>query len=127
MKAKKFLIGVLVVSIIWFILPTCVYAIFIKFCGLVPPSEFTSKDLIILIPIAFLHGFAFVLLFFLSKGSTIARNGLLYGFLWWLGSGIVSEVGFWMVFKFPVIMMVAGVTANLTHLINGVIVEKLNK
>jgi len=127
MKSKKFLISVIVVSIIWFILPTCVYAIFIKFCGLVPPSEFTSKDLIILIPIAFLHGFAFVLLFFLSTGSAIARNGLLYGFLWWLGSGIVSEVGFWMVFKFPVIMMVAGVTANLSHLINGFVVEKLSK
>ena len=127
MRTKKFLISVIVISIIWFILPTFVYAIFIKFCGLVPPSEFTSKDLIILIPIAFLHGFAFVLLFFLSKGSAIVRNGLLYGFLWWLGSGVVAEVGFWNVFKFPTIIMVAGVTANLTHLINGIIVEKLNK
>lgn len=127
MNTKKFLISVIVVSIIWFILPAIVYAIFVKFCGLIPPSEFATKDLIILIPIAFLHGFAFVLLFFLSKGSAIARNGLLYGFLWWLGYGVVSEVGFWIVLKFPVIMMVAGVTANLTLLINGVIVEKLNK
>ncbi len=123
---RKFLISVIVVSITWFILPACVYAVFVKFCGLIPPDEFTSKDLIISIPIAFLHGFAFVLLFFLSKGSAIARNGLLYGFLWWLGYGIVSEVGFWIVLKFPAIMMVAGVTANLTLLINGIIVEKLN-
>ena len=127
MKTKKFLISVIVVSIIWCILPACVYAVFAKFFGLIQPGQFTSKDLIIMVPIAFLHGFAFVLLFFLSKGSAIARNGLLYGFLWWLGYGIVSEVGFWIVLKFPAIMMIAGVTANLTLLINGIIVEKLNK
>jgi hypothetical protein len=127
MKAKEFLLSVIVISAIWFILPAVVYAVFVRFCGLVPPSEFTSTDLAVLIPIAFLHGFAFVLLFFLSRGSAIARNGLLYGLLWWLGYGVVSEVGFWNVLKFPTIMLVAGVTANLTLLINGVIVEKLNK
>ena len=127
MRIKKFFISVIVISIIWFILPTIIYSLFIKFGGLVPPSEFATKDLGILIPIAFLHGFAFVLLFFLCEGSKIARNGLLYGFLWWLGSGIVADVGFWIVLKLPVIMMVAGVTANLTHLLDGIIVEKLSK
>ncbi|MHC4519866.1 MAG: hypothetical protein ACYTAS_14855 [Planctomycetota bacterium] len=127
MQTKKFLISVIVVSIIWFILPVGVYAIFVRFCGLIPPSEFTAEDLIISIPIAFLHGFAFVLLFFLCRGSTIARNGLLYGFLWWLGYGVVSEVGFWNALKFPTIMMVAGVTANLTLLVNGIVVEKISK
>ena len=127
MRIKKFFISLTVVSIIWFVLPTIIYTLFIKFGGLVPPSEFATKDLAILIPIAFLHGFAFVALFFLSEGSKIARNGLLYGFLWWLGSGVVAEVGFWIVFRFPIIMMIAGITANLTHLINGIIVEKLSK
>ena len=127
MRIKKFFISVIVVSIIWFILPTIIYDLFIKFGGLVPPGEFTSVKLAILIPIAFLHGFAFVLLFFLSEGSKIARNGLIYGFLWWLGSGIVAEVGFWIVLDLPVVMMIAGITANLTLLLNGIIVEKLNK
>ena len=124
---KRFIISVTTVSIIWFIFPAIIYALFVEFCGLTVPSEFTLKDLIISIPIAFLHGFAFVLLFLLSKGSKIARNGLLYGFLWWLGFGVVSEVGFWNVLNFPIIMMIVGLIANLALLINGVIVEKLNK
>lgn len=127
MRIKQFFISVIVISIIWFVLPTVVYSLFIKFGGLVPPSEFTTKNLAILIPVAFLHGFAFVLLFFLCEGSKIARNGLLYGFLWWLGSGIVAEVGFWIVLDLPFIMMIAGVTANLTLLLNGIIVEKLSR
>ena len=127
MKTRKFIVSVIVISIVWFLLPLGVYAVFVEFCGLAPPSEFTSSDLIVLIPIAFLHGFAFVLLFFLSKGSAIGRNGLLYGFLWWLGYGVVSEVGFWNVLKLPAIMMVAGVTANLTLLVNGIIVARINR
>jgi|Deesub1362B_J571_1020462.scaffolds.fasta_scaffold69843_1 uncharacterized membrane protein YccC len=73
------------------------------------------------------HGFAFVLLFFLAKGSKIAQNGLLYGFLWWLGAGVVWEVGFWIVLKYSIVTMFAGLTASLCLLIEGVIVERLSK
>ena len=127
MNTKRFIISVLIVSSIWFIFPMIVYTLYLQFFGLTPPSGFMPIDLIISIPLAFIHGFAFVLLFFFAKGSRIAQNGLLYGFLWWLGTSVVFEVGFWLVLKFSLVTMLAGLTAGLCLLIEGTIVEKLNK
>ena len=45
--------------------------------------------------------------------------------LWFLGFSIVSEVGFWIAFKFSPMIMIAGITSGLNHLINGRILEKL--
>jgi len=74
-----------------------------------------------------LGGFIFSLIFFLAKGSKIGESGLLYGFLWLLGFSVVGEVGFWLVFKFSPIIMIAGITSGLCHVINGIVVEKLRE
>ena len=125
MNVKRFVISVLIVSAVFFIFPVMIYGLFTRFLGLIPPADFGWDDLLFMIPTTILGGFVFVLIFFLAKGSKIGQNGLLYGFLWFLGFSVVSEVGFWIAFKFSPIIMIAGITSGLNHLINGLIVERL--
>jgi hypothetical protein len=80
-----------------------------------------------MIPTSILGGFIFVLIFFLAKGSKLGQSGLLYGFLWFLGFSVVSEVGFWIALKYSPIMMIAGITSGLGLLVNGIITERLSK
>jgi len=127
MNKKKFIICVLIVSVIWLIFPIPVYGLFMRFFGLVPPTGFRSLDLVFMIPTSILGGFIFVLIFFLAKGSKLGQSGLLYGLLWFLGYSVVSEVGFWIALKYSSIMMIAGITFGLGHLINGIITERLSK
>ncbi|MHC4641147.1 MAG: hypothetical protein ACYS32_05835 [Planctomycetota bacterium] len=126
MNMKRFILSVVIVSSVFFIFPIIVYGLFMRFFGLVPPAGFGWGDLFIMIPTTILGGFVFVLIFYLAKGSKIGRNGLLYGFLWFLGFSVVGEVGFWIVLKYSAVMMIAGVASGLCHLINGVIVERLS-
>jgi hypothetical protein len=127
MNMKRFIACVLIVSVIWLVFPIPVYGLFMRFFGLVPPTGFRSLDLVFMIPNSILGAFIFVLIFFLAKGSKLGRNGLLYGFLWFLGFSVVSEVGFWIALKYSPIMMIAGITSGLGHLINGIITEMLIK
>lgn len=127
MNMKRFIASVVTVSVIFFVFPIIVYDLFIRFFGLVPPADFGLTDLLVMIPTTILGGFVFVLIFFLAKGSRIGGSGLLYGFLWLLGFSVVGEVGFWLVLKFSPIMMIAGITSGLCHIINGLIVERLLK
>ena len=127
MNRKRFIACVLIVSVIWLIFPIPVYGLFMRFFGLVPPAGFRTLDLLFMIPTSFLGGFIFVLIFFLAKGSKLRQNGLLYGFLWFLGFSVVSEVGFWIALKYSPIMMIAGITSRLGHLVNGFITERLIK
>ncbi len=62
-----------------------------------------------------------------DRGSKLGQNGLLYGVLWFLGFSVVSEVGFWIVLKYSPVMMIAGITSGLCHIISGLIVERLSK
>jgi len=126
MNVKRFLASVLIVSAIFFVFPIVVYDLFIRFFGLVPPSGFGWADLLIMIPTMILGAFVFVLIFALAKGSKLGRNGLLYGFLWFLGFSVVSEVGFWIALKYSLVMMIGGITSGLCHLVNGIIVERLS-
>jgi len=127
MNTKRFVASVLIVSAIFFLFPILIYGLFMRFFALVPPTGFGWVDLFIMIPTTVLGGFVFVLIFFLAKGSKIGQNGLLYGFLWFLGFSVVSEVGFWIAFKYDSIMMIAGITSGLCDLINGIIVGRLSK
>jgi hypothetical protein len=127
MDVKRFAVSVLIVSAVFFIFPILVYDLFMRFFGLVPPADFGPGDLLIMIPTTVLGAFVFVLIFVLAKGSRLGRNGLLYGFLWFLGFSVVGEVGFWIVLKYSSVMMIAGVTSGLCHLVNGIIVERLSK
>ena len=124
---KRFISSVVIVSVIFFIFPIPVYGLFVRFFGLVPPTGFRPLDLVFMIPTSFLGGFIFVLIFFLAKGSKLGQNGLLYGFLWFLGFSVVSEVGFWIALKYSPVMMIAGITSGLGHLVNGIITERLSK
>jgi len=85
MNVKRFIIGVLIVSIVFFVFPFIVYGLFMRFFALVPPTGFSWLDLFAMIPTTILGGFVFVLIFFLAKGSKIGQNGFLYGVLWFLG------------------------------------------
>jgi len=127
MNMKRFISSVVIVSVIFFIFPIPVYGLFVRFFGLVPPTGFRPLDLVFMIPTSFLGGFIFVLIFFLAKGSKLGQNGLLYGFLWFLGFSVVSEVGFWIALKYSPVMMIAGITSGLGHLVNGIITERLSK
>jgi hypothetical protein len=127
MNVKRFIASVVIVSVIFFVFPIIVYDLFIRFFGLVPPADFGLTDLFVMVPITILGAFVFVFIFSLAKGSRIGANGLLYGFLWLLGFSVVGEVGFWLVLKFSPIMMIAGLTSGLCHIINGLIVERLLK
>jgi len=80
-----------------------------------------------MIPNSILGAFIFVLIFLLAKGSKLGQSGLLYGVLWFLGYSVVSKVGFWIALKYSPIMMIAGITSGLGHLINGIISERLIK
>ena len=124
---KRFIASVLLVSAIFFIFPIITYDLFMRFFGLVPPAGFGWADLLIMIPTTVLGGFIFSLIFFLAKGSKIGESGLLYGFLWLLGFSVVGEVGFWLVFKFSPIIMIAGITSGLGYVISGIVVEKLRE
>lgn len=124
---KRFIASVMIVSVIFFVFPIIVYDLFIRFFGLIPPAGFGWTDLLVMIPTTILGGSVFVLIFFLAKGSRIGGSGVLYGFLWLLGFSVVSEVGFWLVFKFSPIIMIAGIASGLCHIINGLIVERLLK
>ncbi len=127
MNKKRFIACVLIVSVIWLIFPIPVYGLFMRFFGLVPPTGFRTLDLVFMIPTSILGGFIFVLIFFLAKGSKLGQSGLLYGTLWFLGYGVVSEVGFWIALKYSPVMMIAGITSGLGHLVNGIITERLIK
>ena len=127
MNMKKFIACVLIVSIIWLIFPIPIYGLFVRFFGLAPPTGFQWLDLVFMIPTSILGGFIFVLIFFLAKGSKLGQNGLFYGVLWFLGFSVVGEVGFWIALKYSPIMMVAGITSGLGHLVNGIITERLSK
>jgi hypothetical protein len=127
MNKKKFIICVLIVSVIWLIFPIPVYGLFVRFLGLVPPTGFRSLDLAFMIPTSILGAFIFVMMFFLAKGSKLGQNGFLYGVLWFFGYSIVSEVGFWIALKYSPVMMIAGITSGLGHLVNGIITERLSK
>jgi hypothetical protein len=127
MNKIKFILCVLIVSVIWLIFPVPVYGLFMRFFGLVPPAGLRTLDLLFMIPTSILGGFIFVLIFFLAKGSKLGQSGLLYGFLWFLGFSVVSEVGFWIALKYSPIMMIAGITSGLGHLVNGIITERLSK
>jgi hypothetical protein len=124
---KRFISAVLIVSVIFFIFPIPVYDLFMRFFGLVPPAGFRPLDLVFMIPTSILGSFIFVLIFFLAKGSKLGQNGLLYGFLWFLGFSVVGEVGFWIALKYSPVMMIAGITSGLGYLVNGIIVERLSK
>jgi hypothetical protein len=127
LNKKKFVTCVFIVSIVWLVFPVPVYGLFVRFFGLVPPAGFRTLDLAFMIPTSILGGFIFVLIFFLAKGSKLGQSGLLYGCLWFLGFSVVSEVGFWIALKYSPIMMTAGITSGLGHLINGIITERLSK
>ncbi len=127
MNMKRFIACVLIISVIWLIFPIPVYGLFMRFFGLVPPTGFRTLDLVFMIPTSILGGFIFVLIFFLAKGSKLGQSGLLYGSLWFLGFSVVSEVGFWIALKYSPIMMIAGITSGLSHLVNGIITERLSK
>ena len=127
MNMKRFIASVLLVSAIFFIFPIITYDLFMRFFGLVPSAGFGWADLLIMIPTTVLGGFIFSLIFFLAKGSKIGESGLLYGFLWLLRFSVVGEVGFWLVFKFSPIIMIAGITSGLCHVINGIVVERLRE
>ena len=127
MNKKKFIVCVLIVSVIWLTFPISVYGLFMRFFGLVPPTGFRSLDLVFTIPTSILGGFIFVLIFFLAKGSKLGQSGLLYGLLWFFGYSIVSEVRFWITLKYSPVMMTAGITSRLGHLVNGIITERLIK
>jgi hypothetical protein len=127
MNKKNFILCVLIVSVIWLIFPIPVYGLFMRFLGLVPPAGFRTLDLVFMIPNSILGAFIFVLIFFLAKGSKLGQSGLLYGFLWFLGYSVVSEVGFWIALKYSPVMMIAGITSGLGHLVNGFITERLIK
>src|SRR4030042_501081 len=113
MNMKIFITCGLIVSVIWLTFPIPVYGLFMRFFGLVPPTGFRALDLVFMIQTSFLGGFIFVLIFFLAKGSKLGQNGLLYGFLWFLGFSVVSEVGFWIALKYSPVMMIAGITSGL--------------
>lgn len=127
MNRKGFITSVLIISAVNFVFPIIVYGLFMRFFGLVPPSGFGWADLFIMIPTMILGAFVFVLIFVLAKGSKLGQNGLLYGFLWFLGFSVVSEAGFWIALKYSPVMMIAGITSGLCHFVNGVIVERLCK
>ena len=127
MNMKRFISSVVIVSVIFFIFPIPVYGLFMRFFGLVPPTGFRTLDLLFMIPTSILGGFIFVLIFFLAKGSKLGQSGLLYGLLWFLGFSVVSEVGFWIALKYSPIMMIAGITSGLGHLVNRIITERLIK
>ena len=127
MNMKRFIASVLIISVISFVFPIIVYGLFMRFFGLVPPTDLNWLDLFAMIPTTILGGFVFVLIFFLAKGSKLGQSGLLYGVLWFLGFSIVSEVGFWLALKYSLIMMIAGITSGLGLLINGVIVGRLSR
>ncbi len=124
---KRFISAGVIVSVIWLIFPIPVYGLFVRFLGLVPPAGFRTLDLVFMIPTSILGGFIFVLIFFLAKGSKLGQSGLLYGCLWFLGFSVVSEVGFWIALKYSPMMMIAGITSGLGHLINGILTERLSK
>lgn len=127
MNIKRFIASVLIVSAVFFIFPIIAYTLFMRFFGLVPPSSLQLADLFVMIPTTVLGGSIFVLIFFLARGSKLGQSGLLYGLLWFLGFSVVSEVGFWIVFKYDPVMMMAGITSGLCHIVNGVIVENLSR
>src|SRR4030042_4885016 len=127
MNMKIFITCGLIVSVIWLTFPIPVYGLFVRFLGLVPPNGFRSLDLVFMIPTSILGGFIFVLIFFLAKGSKLGQSGLLYGLLWFLGFSIVSAVGFWIALKYSPVMMIAGITSGLGHLVKGIITERLSK
>lgn len=90
------------------------------------PTGFGPKDLLLLFPIKILFAFVFVVMFQLSRGSKLANNGLLYGFLWFLGFSVPQEVGFWLVFKYEAVTAYAGLSSGLVvFLIWGWLVKKI--
>ncbi|MGD0572688.1 MAG: hypothetical protein ABSB11_06670 [Sedimentisphaerales bacterium] len=90
------------------------------------PAGFGPKDLVLMFPTRFLLAFIFIFMFRLSTGSKLAENGPLYGLLWFLGFSVPAEVGMWLVFKYGVITLYAGLLSGLlTFLSCGWIVKKI--
>jgi len=90
------------------------------------PAGFGTKELVILFLLKVLFDFIFILMFRLSRGSKLAENGALYGFLWFLGFSFPNEVGFWLVFKYEAVTAYAGLLSGLVSFpIKGWIVKKI--
>jgi hypothetical protein len=90
------------------------------------PAGLSSRDLILLFPIKVLFDSIFVFMFRLSAGSKLAENGLLYGFLWFLGFSVPQEIGFWLVYKYAVITAYAGLLSGLlTFPLWGLVLKKI--
>lgn len=89
------------------------------------PAGFGYRDLALLFPTKILFAFIFIFMFRLSAGSKLAENGLVYGFLWFLGFSVPQEVGFWLVYKYEAVTAYAGLLSGLvTFPIWGWIVGK---
>jgi len=90
------------------------------------PAGFGTKEVVILFLLKILFDSDFILMFRLSRGSKLAENGPLYGLLWFLGFSVPSEVGFWLVFKYKVGIVYAGLLFCLvTFPLKGWIVKKI--
>ncbi|OGB99971.1 hypothetical protein A2V82_09720 [candidate division KSB1 bacterium RBG_16_48_16] len=90
------------------------------------PAGFGTKEVVILFLLKILFDSDFILMFRLSRGSKLAENGPLYGLLWFLGFSVPSEVGFWLVFKYKVAIVYAGLLSGLvTFPLKGWIVKKI--
>jgi len=113
------LIGLVILSTV---AEMTVYPLF----GAPAPAGFGMKELVILFLLKLLFDFIFILMFRLSRGSKLAENGPLYGFLWFLGFSVPNEVGFWLVLKYEIVIAYAGLLSGLvTFPIKGWIVKKI--
>lgn len=90
------------------------------------PTGLGTKELVLLFLLKILFDSDFLLMFRLSRGSKLAENGPLYGLLWFLGFSVPAEVGFWLVFKYEVVIAYAGLVSGLvTFPTKGWIVKKI--
>lgn len=90
------------------------------------PPGFGFTELILQFLIKILFDSVFVLMFRLAAGSRLARNGVLYGLLWFLAFSVPQEIGFWLVFKYEVVTAYAGLLSGLvTFPTKGWIVKRI--
>ena len=78
---KRFILAVVIVSVIWLVFPIPAYGIFVRFFGLVPPAGFRGLDLVFMIPTSILGGFIFVLIFMMIAGITSGLGHLINGII----------------------------------------------
>jgi hypothetical protein len=94
--------------------------------GAPAPAGFGAKEVAALFLVKILFDFVFILMFRLARGSRLAENGPLYRFLWFLGFSVPSEIGYWLVFKYEVVIAYAGLASGLVSFpIKGWIVKKV--